>query len=122
MDASGYPVRLLLTEGQASEYAQAKGLIEGFRADYVLGDKGYDSDEFVDAISAGDATAVIPPRAHRKSPREYDKVIYRERNRVERFFQKAKAYRRIATRYERLARNYAGMLSLVATVIWLRLT
>jgi len=112
-------VRLLLTEGQASEYGQAESLIEGYQADYILADKGYDSDHFVKIITDSGAIAVIPSRRNRKQPRDHDKVLYKERNLVERLFQKLKHFRRIATRYERLARNYQAMLHLVATVIWL---
>ena len=119
MDALGNPVRFLLTQGQASEYTQADELIAGFSADYVLADKGYDSDEFVAAIKAGGGQAVIPPRSNRRRQRAYDKHIYKARNLVERFFQKIKNYRRIATRYERLGEHYASLLCLVATVIWL---
>ena len=119
VDASGNPVRLLLTAGQTSEYTQAEALIEGFEAGYVLADKGYDSDQFVSAIEKNHAVPVIPSKKNRKVPRDFDKVLYKERNAVERFFQKLKNFRRIATRYERLARNYQAMLSLVSTVIWL---
>ena len=119
MDALGNPVRFILTQGQSSEYDQANALIEGFQADFVLADRGYDSGDFIQKIQAGGAVAVIPARKNRLEQREYDKVIYKERNFVERLFQKLKHYRRIATRYERLARNYMAMLSLVATIIWL---
>lgn len=119
MDALGNPLRLMLTQGQASEYTQAKDLIADFSADYVIADKGYDSDDFVAAIEADGGQAVIPPRRLRKYLRAYDKHIYKARNLVERFFQKIKNYRRIATRYERLGQNYASLLYLVATVIWL---
>lgn len=119
VDALGNPVRFLLTQGQSSEYEQASAMIAGFQADFVLADKGYDSNEFIESIQANGAVAVIPPRKHRIEARVYDKVIYKERNFVERLFQKLKHYRRIATRYERLARNYMAMLSLIATLIWL---
>lgn len=88
VDALGNPVRLLLTAGQASEYGQANALIEGFDADHVIADRGYDSDEFVQLISAGGAKPVIPPRKHRNDQREYDRELYKERNLVERLFQK----------------------------------
>ena len=94
-------------------------MIEGFEAEYILADKGYDSDAFLLAISGSGATAVIPPRKNRITAREYDKVIYKDRNLVERLFQKLKGFRRIATRYERLKRNYQAMLDLVASIIWL---
>lgn len=119
VDALGNPVRLLLTPGQASEYGQAEVLIEGFTPDAVLADKGYDSDAFVEAIQRSGAEAVIPSRRNRLQPRQLDRHLYKARNLVERFFQKLKQFRRIATRYERLARNYQSMLSLVSAVIWL---
>jgi transposase len=119
VDALGNPVRFILSAGQSSEYLQAEALIDGFNSQYILADRGYDSDNFVAAIVFKGAIPVIPPRRNRKVSRDYDKEIYKERNLVERLFQKLKNYRRIATRYERLARNYMAMLSLVATVIWL---
>ena len=111
VNALGNPVRLLLTPVQGSEYGQADALIEGLQ--------GYDSDAFVELIQRNGAEAVIPSRGNRLKPRKLDRHIYKARNLVERFFQKLKQYRRIATRYERLARNYQSMLSLVSVVIWL---
>ncbi len=119
VDALGNPVRFILTAGQYSEIRQADALIEGFSADYVIADKGYDCDLFIVAIESGEAIAVIPPRRNRTTARAYDEHLYRERNLVERVFQKLKHYRRLATRDERLAITYQAMLSLVATVIWL---
>jgi transposase len=115
----GNPLRLLVTPGQASEYDQAPALIEGFTCEAVLADKGYDSDAFVSVIHGMGAEAVIPSRKNRLSPRVLDRHLYKDRNLVERFFLKLKQFRRIATRYERLARNYQAMLSLVSAVIWL---
>ena len=103
-----------------SKYTQAEALIGGFAVDYVIADKGYDSDAFVTIIKASGARAVIPPRNNRKTLRAYDKDIYKERNLVERMFQKLKQYRRVATRYERLAINYMTMLSLSCILIWLK--
>jgi transposase len=119
VEALGNPVRLLLTAGQTSEYTQAEALIAGFEAGYVLADKGYDSDAFVSAIAESQATPVIPLKKNRKAPRDFDHSLYKERNWVEHFFQKLKHFRRIATLYKRLARNYQAMLSLVWIVIWL---
>ena len=118
-DALGNPVRFILTAGQASEFGQANALIEGFSADFVLADKGYDSNEFLLQIRASGAEPVIPPKHNRIEQREYDKELYKERNLVERLFQKLKSFRRVATRYERLLRNYMGMLELAAIMIWL---
>ncbi|ANG63399.1 transposase [Marinobacterium aestuarii] len=105
VDALGDPVRLLLTPGQASEYGQAEALLDGFTPGQVLADKRYDSDAFIAAIQRTGAEAVIPSRKNRQHPRPLDRHLYKDRNLVERFFQKLKQFRRIATRYERLARN-----------------
>ena len=109
----------MITEGQASDYQKAEDLISGFQSAFVIADKGYDSDAFVLAINSAGAEAVIPPRSNRKELRDYDEQLYKERNLIERFFQKLKNYCRIATRYERLAINYISMLALVSTIIWL---
>jgi transposase len=73
----------------------------------------------VQAITATGALAVIPPRRNRNELRDYDRSLYKERNLVERLFQKRKQFRRIATRYERLARNYQVVLYLATSLIWL---
>ena len=85
----------------------------------VIADKGYDADVILSAIESAGSKAVVPSKANRVVQRDYDKAIYKERNRVERFFQKIKNYRRIATRYERLAVTFSAMLHLVACVVWL---
>lgn len=119
VDALGNPVRFLLTPGQASEYGPAPALLEGLSPQAVLGDKGYDSDALIEVIAAIGATPVIPARKNRRAPRDVDWHLYKDRNLVERFFQKIKQFRRIATRYERLARNYQSLLCLVSAIIWL---
>ena len=119
VDALGRPVRLILTAGQASESKQARALLEGFEAEFVIADKGYDADEILNQITLCGSQAIIPPKANRIEQREYDKNIYKERNRVERFFQKIKNYRRIATRYERLNITFLAMLHIAASMIWL---
>ena len=109
VDSLGNPVRIILTAGQVSEYRQANQLIEGFSFDFLLADKGYDSDSFVSTIQNTGASVVIPPRKNRTTSKNYDCHLYKERNLVERFFQKAKNFRRIATRYERLKRYYLAL-------------
>ncbi|SNY43831.1 Transposase and inactivated derivatives, partial [Pseudomonas sp. LAMO17WK12:I10] len=85
----------------------------------ILADKGYDCVAFVDAIQCRGAEAVIPSKRNRLYPLTLDRHLYKARNLVERFFLKLKQFRRVATRYERRARNYQAMLSLVSAVIWL---
>ena len=85
-----------------------------------MADKGYDADYIVEAIEKSGAIAVIPPRSNRKNPRDYDKELYKERNVVERLFNWMKHYRGFATRYEKTAINFSGIMYFVATMIWLR--
>nr|WP_265286025.1 IS5 family transposase [Verminephrobacter eiseniae] len=119
VDALGSPVRWLLTGGEVADITQAKSLLEGLRTDAVLADKGYDADALIDSIQVAGAMAVIPPRRNRVVQRSYDRHLYKERNLVERFFNRIKQFRRIATRYEKLARNYLSFLNLVCTYIWI---
>ena len=98
---------------------QAEPLIEGIKAEHVLMDKGYDSDPLVAVIEKTGAKAVIPPRSNRKTPLDYDREINRERNPIERLFARLKQCRRIATRYEKTARNFMAFPHLASAMIWL---
>jgi transposase len=116
----GLPVKLVLTGGQAADVSQAKTLIESVPFEVVIGDKGYDSDEVVRVIEAMGGEAVIPSRKNRTTPREIDSSRYKDRNLVERFWAKVKQYRRVATRYEKTARNFLAFVQLVSIMILLR--
>jgi transposase len=120
VDALGNPLRLILTQGQVHDIRQAEALIEGFACEKVLADKGYDSNKFREVIAAKGAEAVIPSKRSRSEPIPYDKDVYKERNLVERFFNKIKHFRRIATRYDKTALSFASMLALASAMIWLR--
>ena len=98
----------------------AIALLEGQATEHVLADKGYDSDAIVAAIKAMEAEPVIPPRSHRKEPRAYDKHLYKERSAIECMFGKLKQFRRIATRYDKLATSYLSFLYVGAIWVWLR--
>jgi len=113
-------VKVMLTPGQAADVTQAGALIEGVPIEVVIGDKGYDSRAVVAAVEARGAEAVIPSRKNCKEQRAYDKDRYKDRNLVERFWLKLKQYRRVATRYEKTARNFLGFLHLVAIMVLLR--
>lgn len=119
VDALGNPVRWLLTGGEVADITQAKPLLDGLQADAVLADKGYDADALIDSIQTSGAMAVIPPKRNRVVQRSYDRHLYKDRNLVERFFNRIKQFRRIATRYEKLARNYLSFLNLVCAYIWI---
>jgi len=116
----GNPLRLVLTGGECHDSPQADVLIEGLPAQAVIADKGYDSDDFIESVTKTGAQAVIPPRKNRKDQREYDKHLYRERHLVECFINKIKHYRRVFSRFDKLAKNYLSFLSFVSALIWLR--
>jgi len=118
-DALGDPWELSLTGGQVHDLNQAEPLLAEARPGALIGDKGYDSDGFVKTLEAANITPVIPPKANRKYPRHCDFALYRERNLVERFFNKIKQFRAIATRYDKLARNFLAGIHLVASLILL---
>ena len=109
----------VLTPGQRSDITQAEALVEPHRVEAVIADKGYDSDAFVAYVEAREAEAVIPSRCNRKEQREIDRNLYKDRNKVERFFNRIKHYRRIATRYDKTARNYLSFVYLASAMTWL---
>lgn len=108
-----------ITAGQAAEYAQAVALLEGRQAEAVIADKGYDSTEIVTTIEALGAVAVIPPRRHWKQPRSYDRALYKQRNLIERCFNRLKQFRRFSTRYCRNIEAFRSCTALACA--WLRL-
>lgn len=120
MSGLGLPVSVVLTPGQAADVTQAEALLRDVPAQVVIGDKGYDSDALVQTIEAAGAEAVIPPRKNRTTPRSYDKEHYKSRNLVERFFSKVKHYRRVATRYEKTARNFLAFVHVASIMILLQ--
>ncbi len=85
----------------------------------MLADKGYDADHLCDRISEAGTQVVIPSKRNRKVQRSYDTELYKERNRIERFFNKLKHFRRFATRYDKLLANFMGFVKLAAIIIWL---
>lgn len=116
----GQPVELTLTPGQDSDIGQAPALLANHQPEVVIADKGYDSDAFVATIEARGCEAVIPPRANRKELREYDRHTYKERNQCERFWSRAKVFRRVATRYEKKAANFLAFVYVASIMIMLR--
>jgi len=120
VDALGNPVELMLTPGQAHDLACAEPLIENADPDALIGDKAYDSDPFVDTLTRRAITPVIPPKANRKTQRACDFTLYCERNLVERFFNKLKHFRAVATRYDKSAENFLASIQLASARIWMR--
>jgi transposase len=118
IDAVGQPVRFILTGGEKADSPQAIPLLRGLRATHVIADKGYDANQVLGFISVQGAKAVIPPRSNRKVQREYDRELYKQRNVIERTFNRLKSWRRIATRYDRRSLYYLAFLHLAAAVTW----
>lgn len=102
------------------DITQAEPLLENLEPDAVIADKGYDSDALVEALEERQITPVIPPKANRKKMRDCDFALYRERNLIERFFNKIKHYRGIATRFDKLANSFLTGALLVCVVLWLK--
>ena len=116
----GCPVRFTLTAGQRGDAPQAGPLIEGLAAEVVMADTAYDADHLRRAIAAKGAVAVIPNNPSRAQKHPLDKQLYAQRHLVECCFSKLKQFRRVATRFEKTARNYLAVVTLAAIVLWLR--
>jgi putative transposase len=119
-DALGLPVRLIATPGQRNDIALAHDLVDDIDTEAVLADKGYDANHLIEKMEEHGTKVVIPPKRDRKIQRQYDADLYKERNRIERFFNKLKQFRRVATRYDKLLANFMGFVKLAAIAIWLR--
>ena len=111
---------MVLTPGQTADVTQAETLIDGLPAEVVIADKGYDSQRGIKAVEARGAEAVIPSRKNSKQPRAYDRQRYKDRNLGERYGRRLKEYRRVATRYEKTARNFMRFILVASTMVLLR--
>ncbi len=121
VDGQGRPIKLQLTAGEKSDIASAEGLIADLpEGAMLLADKGYDANALREAVRNRKAWANIPPKANRRDPVCFLKHLYKARNLVERFFNRIKQFRRIATRYDKLAKNFLAAVKLASTRIWLR--
>ncbi|MEM0909138.1 MAG: IS5 family transposase, partial [Pseudomonadota bacterium] len=119
-DALGLPVRILVAPGHRGDVLQGRGLIDGLAAGHVIADMAYDADHFRDSIAAAGATATIPSHPDRSRRVPCDWRMYRERNLVERLMGRLKQFRRIATRYDKLAANFRGFVLIAAVCLWLK--
>lgn len=120
-DAQGLPLELVLSPGRAGDCPVAGKLLVHLKEDSILlADKAYDADWLRRQIEATGAAPNIPSVVHRKWKACFSPVLYRQRSRIERFFNRIKHFRRIATRYEKHASNYLAMLKLAAAQVWMR--
>ena len=121
VDANGLPVALKLTEGQAHDGRSAESMLEGLAAGQVLlADRAYDSDQLRRTMTDRGTWANIKPLTRRIDKPAFSPFLYRYRNLVERFFNKLKHFRAVATRYEKHAANYLALVKLAAARIWMR--
>ena len=119
VEGLGSLARFCLTGGEAGDSPQALPLLQTVNPGSVSADKAYDSDAIIDYLNAENIEAVIPSRRNRLVQRPLDKHRYKSRNLVERFFCRIKQFRRIATRYDKLAQRFSSFIALAAAVIWL---
>ena len=119
-DANGRPLSFFMTAGQVSDYTGAAALLDDLpKAQWLLGDRGYDADWFRDALQAKGIQPWIPGRRSRLDPIKYDKRRYRRRSRIEIMFGRLKDWRRVATRYDRCPTVFLSAIALAATVsLW----
>ena len=121
VDAWGLPIALKLTEGQAHDGRSAADMLGSVQAGHVLlGDRAYDSDGLRQALAARGAWANVKPMPNRKNVPAFSAYLYRHRNLVERFFNKLKHFRAVATRYDKRPDNYLAGVKLASLRIWMR--
>lgn len=121
VDERGLPVRIVLSQGQASDKAAVPALIEGLAPGRdLVADRGYDARAILDLVAEKGGRAHIPTARDRKVQRSVAPELYRKRNLVERFFNRLKHFRRIATRYEKHAVTFLAAVLIASTRIWTR--
>ena len=121
VDAYGLPIVLKLTEGQAHDGRSAADMLETLtEGTILLGDRAYDSNLLRETLAARGAWANVKPMPHRLNPPAFSKRLYRQRNLVERFFNKLKHFRAVATRYDKRDDNYLAGVKLASIRIWMR--
>lgn len=112
------PVRAIITQGTRADCKEASGLIEGLSADYLLADKGYDTNAILDQAQEQGMKAVIPPKKNRIEQRDYDKELYKLRHLVENAFLHLKRWRGIATRYAKNSASFLAAIHIRCIALW----
>jgi transposase len=116
------PVRVLATECNTADCKQAEDLIEGLGAEYLLADRGYDTDAIVDQAQEQEMIAVIPLKRNRKKLREYDKDLYKLRHLVENAFLHLKRWRGVATQYAESAASFVATVKACCLMLRLKIS
>ncbi|GEO19406.1 hypothetical protein MAE02_71020 [Microvirga aerophila] len=121
VDAEGRPIRIALTPGQAHDTTAAEDLLADLKPGAtLLADKAYDSNAIRQQAADQEVWANIPPKSNRKGSFVFSAFLYRYRNLVERFFNKLKQFRGIATRYDKNPDNFLASIKLASARIWIR--
>ena len=121
VDANGNPIALKLSEGQAHDGRSAADMLDKVEAGQILlADRAYDSDALRNTLAERGAWANIKPMPRRVNVPAFSSYLYRFRNLVERFFNKLKHFRAVATRFEKHDENYLALVKLAAARIWMR--
>lgn len=122
-DAHGNPIDFEITGGEVHDSQAAPQIIEKVKgAENLIGDKAYDSEPIRDQARAENMNPVIPRKSNSKKPNpEFDSHLYKMRHLVENLFARLKHFRGIATRFEKLARNFKSIVYIACTLIWLRI-
>ena len=121
VDARGLPIALKLTEGQAHDGRSAADMLASVQSGHILlADRAYDSDALRQTLAERGAWANVKPMPNRKNVPAFSSFLYRERNLVERFFNKLKHFRAVATRYDKRPENYLAGVKLASARIWMR--
>lgn len=116
------PVRVVVTKGPKADCSQARVLIEGIKADYLLADRAYDTDDIINKAKSSGMTPVIPPKKNRKNQREYDKYLYKLRHLVENAFLSLKRWRGIATRYVKNESSFLAAVQIRCILLWAQIS
>lgn len=121
VDADGLPITLKITEGQAHDGRSADDMLASLKAGHILlADRAYDSDRLRETLAGRGAWANVRAMPQRIDPPAFSRFLYRQRNAVERFFNKLKHFRAVATRYDKRDDNFLASIQLASIRIWLR--
>ena len=118
VDSHGMPLRAIITQGTTADCTQANALIDGFSAENLLADRGYDTDAVLEKAKSQGIAAVIPPKRNRKVQRDYDKELYKIRHLVENAFLHLKQWRGIATRYAKNSTSFLAAIHIRCIFLW----
>ena len=120
VEGRGRLMAVAIAPGQADEVKTAAPLLETLRRILLVGDKGFDRDALRQQMQAQGCLACVPPRSNRQSPAWWSRELYRQRHKIENFFQRIKVYKRISTRYEKLALTFLNFILVAAVFVWLK--